>query len=121
MEFYGITGKTYNLIKSYLQGRYQRVLTDFDSNRHYSKLESVTVGAPQGSILGPLLFLLYINDLSKNVSDLSNPVLYVDDTSLIITNPNSQMFEDDINTAVFCRKTVWQDLYPRNKQQAICD
>ena len=51
-------------------------------------------------LLGPLLFLLYINDVPSVISDISNPVLYADDTSLIITNSDSQMFEKGINTAI---------------------
>jgi len=67
---------------------------------YYSEQESVTDGVPQGSLLGPLLLLLYINDLQNVISDISNPVLYADDTSLIITNSDSQMFEKDIYTAI---------------------
>jgi hypothetical protein len=100
MEFHGISGKTNNLIKSYLQNRYQTVLVDLDSIKYYSEWESVIDGVPQGSILGPLLFLLYVNDLPNVISDISNPVLYADDTSLIITNSDSQMFEKDINAAI---------------------
>jgi hypothetical protein len=89
MEFYGISRKANNLIKSYLQGIYQRVLVDFDFKKCYSKWESITDGVPQGSILGPLLFLLYVNDIPNIISDISNPILYADDTSLIITNSDS--------------------------------
>ena len=102
MEFYGISGKANNLIKSYLQDGYQRVLVDLDSNKYYSEWESVTDGVPQGSLLGSLLFLLYINDIPNVMSGVSNPVLYADDTSLIITNSDSQMLEKDI----FCYITI---------------
>jgi hypothetical protein len=50
--------------------------------------------------IGPLLFLLYVNDLPNATSDLSKPVLFADDTSLIITNPDTQRFEKDINTVL---------------------
>jgi hypothetical protein len=99
MEFYGISGKANSLIKSYLHGRRQRTLVDYDSKKYYSEWDSVTDGVPQGSILSPLLFLLYGNDIPNVTSDIFNPLLYADDTSLIITNSNSQMFEN-INTAI---------------------
>jgi hypothetical protein len=89
MEFYGISRKANNLIKSYLQNRYQRLLVDLDSIKYYSEWVSVRDGVPQGSILGPLPFLLHVNDLPNVISDISNPVLYADDTSLIINNSDS--------------------------------
>ena len=79
MKFYGITGSTGKL---YLQQRYQRVVI----NNNSSTWREVQYGVPQGSILGPLLFLKYINDLSKSVSDKSIPILFADDTSFILTS-----------------------------------
>jgi len=100
MEFYDIVGKANTLIKSYLQNRYQRVQIKKDTIYYCSEWELITDGVPQGSILGPLFFLLYINDLPKAISDLSTPILFTDDTSRIISNPNSSQFEKDINTVI---------------------
>ena len=62
MKFYGISGVTYKLMESYLRNRYQRVVINAhnDSNGHFSKLEEVQHWVPQSSVLGPLLYLIYI-------------------------------------------------------------
>ena len=66
-----------------------KLLFDYMSNRHMkfyddSELYSLTYGVPQGSILGPLLFLIYIYDM-KNISDDTSSIVYADDTNLIVT------------------------------------
>jgi hypothetical protein len=100
LEFYGITGTTYKLIKSYLQGRYQRVVLNNHSSSLCSIWDEMTHGVPQGSILSPLLFLLYIKDLPQITNDNSKIVLFADDTTVIITNPNPQIFEKSIHKII---------------------
>jgi hypothetical protein len=99
-KFYGIKGITYKLIKSYLQGRYQRVVLNNHSSSSCSNWGEITHGVPLGSILGPLLFLLYINDLQQITNDNSKIVLFADDISMIITNPNPSNFEKSVNKII---------------------
>ena len=93
MEFYGISGKANNLIRSYLQERLQRILIDYVSRKYSFEWETVTHEIPQSSILCPILVLLHINNLPETISDISNPILFADDRSMIITNSALQVFK----------------------------
>ena len=81
LEPYGIRGIPYNLIKSYPSDRYQAVNIDGT----LSEREAVQYGVPQGSVLGPLLFLIYMNDLQNYFTSPNVKfVLYVDDTNIFV-------------------------------------
>ena len=85
LQKYGITGNMLNWMKSYLSGRQQRVKNE----GFFSTWKSTNAGVPQGSVLGPYLFLLYINDITENIK--TNIRLFADDTSLytVIENDDS--------------------------------
>ena len=84
-----ISGKLLLLLKDFLKSRKQRVVL----NGQHSSWRDVNAGVAQGSILGSLLFLVYINDLSNGLK--SNPKLFADDTSLfsVIHDVNSSQVD----------------------------
>ena len=83
LNCYGIRGIALDWFSSYLRNRSQTVVY----NEQESEMKETLCGVPQGSILGPLLFLLYINDL-PSVSKLFMPILFADDTNLFCNGPN---------------------------------
>ena len=78
LKFYGITNSSLDWFTSYLENRTQYV----EFNNCSSKNTYLSTGVPQGSILGPLLYIIYVNDI-QNASKYFNAILYADDTSLI--------------------------------------
>ena len=79
--------------RSYLTGRKQFV----SLNGTNSNFKNITCGVPQGSLLGPLLFILYINDF-QNSSNLLSFILFADDTSVFFSHKNPNTLVDTVNT-----------------------
>jgi len=86
-KFYGITDKDFQLYQSYLDNRFCRtaIYNDSESKNKVSYWARESHGVPQGSILGPLLFLLYLN-LPKIINKTSAPVIFADDTSILVAH-----------------------------------
>jgi len=83
LQFYGIRGQSLDWFRSYLDQRKQYV--EYDG--YISNTTTITLGVPQGSVLGPLLFIIYMNDLPDNLTT-ARSILFADDTTLYDHNSN---------------------------------
>ena len=92
LEIYGIRGIALDWFSSYLTDRSMRVKYQGTSKATYSAWQKITHGAPQGSCLGPLLFLIFCNDLNLNLTYLSC-IQFADDTTLYYTHKNLRVLQ----------------------------
>ena len=109
---YGITGNTQNWIKSFLSNRKQRVSV----NGVLSDITDVTSGVPQGSVLGPVLFLLYINDINGNIK--SSIRLFADDS--IIYRKISSKTDHEILQTYLSQLQTWSDKWQMEFNVSKC-
>ena len=101
LHHYGVRGVPLNLFKSYLNERKQFVMVDGVR----SNTQNITCGVPQGSVLGPLLFLLYINDITK-CSSLFKYSLFADDTCVIMSHHDPVTLISLVNSEIN-KLSVW--------------
>ena len=105
LEKYGIRGKCNKWFKSYLENRKIRVKCAVESSgkTEYSEYRTVTYGTPQGSCLGPLIFIIFTNDLYRQIEH-SSSLLFADDTTLYKSHRNLKYLtwclEDDLKRLV---------------------
>jgi len=92
LEHYGIRGVALEWARSYLSNRYQYVTI----NGINSEKRAIQCGVPQGSVLGPKLFLIYINDIC-HTSDLLKFILFADDTTILCSHDNINVLIETVN------------------------
>jgi len=101
LEHYGFRGLINNWFSSYLQGRTQTTQV----GQHVSHRNDATCGVPQGSVLGPLLFLLYVNDIGES-SDKFKFYMFADDTNILYADKNLKSLELIVNHEL-CKLCDW--------------
>jgi hypothetical protein len=108
LHFYGIQGVTADWFRSCLTNRRQKVeiRSPSSTQNFFSDWGMLKHRVPRGSIRGSLLFIICISDLPLRINSLSEPVLFADDTSVIIYNRNFEYFSTIPNLVLF-RMIEW--------------
>ena len=101
LHLYGVRGSFHSLLTNYLEKRKQYI-NEGNSSKQFLP---ISCGVPQGSILGPLLFIIYVNDLFK-ASKLLKEVMFTDDTNLFLSGKNLTGLFDSMNTELK-NITIW--------------
>ena len=99
LKNHGITGIPKNWFESYLTNRTQRVQINSNNVTFSSSQGKINFGVPQGSILGPILFIIYVNDLTQHITSAKSTI-FADDTSLIITHESKESLHDLTSQAI---------------------
>ena len=92
LKNYGVRGNNLKWFESYLNNRKQFIAY----NNKYTSFETITCGVPQGSILGPLLFLIYVKDLNQ-VSNILDPIMFADDTNFFYSHHQIKTLFETVN------------------------
>ena len=128
LQYYGIKGTNLEWLKSYLRNRKQYI----HSEGVAKQLLDIKCGVPQGSILGPLLFLIYVNDFNK-ASNLLRHIMFADDTNLFLADKNINILFNNMNIelqkvsswfksnklSLNINKTKWTIFHPAAKKRLI--